>query len=198
VQCSVTIAVRQGTSDPDNSCPATKPSTSGSGKNKPLRVFILALSVLAILAGANVAKAGPSTTDREQVASVDPATTVDEATQETEDQVGLNKAKRRDVQRRLTGLGFDTKINGRFDEQTRAVITRWQAARGYPGTGFLNTQQHQALLTESVSAAQASVSGSDTADDDRTARRRGGGGAHHHRSSGPGGLIGGVVGGLFR
>jgi peptidoglycan hydrolase-like protein with peptidoglycan-binding domain len=163
-----------------------------------LRVFILALSILGILAGANVANAGPSTTDRELMASVDPATSADEATQETEDQIGLNKAKRRDVQRRLTGLGFDTRVNGRFDASTRAVITRWQAARGYPGTGFLNTLQHQALLTESVSAANASVSSSDTSDDDRPARRRGGGGAHHHRSGGPGGLIGGVVGGLFR
>jgi peptidoglycan hydrolase-like protein with peptidoglycan-binding domain len=163
-----------------------------------LRVFILALSVLGILAGANIAKAGPSTADRELLASVDPATSADEATQETEDQIGLNKAKRRDVQRQLTGLGFDTRANGRFDASTRAVITRWQAARGYPGTGFLNTQQHQALLTESVSAAHASVSDSDTSVDDGTVRRRGGGGAHHHRSGGPGGLIGGVVGGLFR
>jgi peptidoglycan hydrolase-like protein with peptidoglycan-binding domain len=160
-----------------------------------LRVFILALSVLGILLSANVAKAGPSTTDRDLLASADPAIFADEATQETEDQVGLDKGKRRDVQRRLTGLGFDTRVNGRFDESTRAVITRWQAARGYPKTGFLNTLQHQALLTESVSAAHASVS--DNSDDDRTARRRGGGGAHHHRSSGPGGLIGGVVGGLF-
>jgi peptidoglycan hydrolase-like protein with peptidoglycan-binding domain len=162
-----------------------------------LRVFILALSILGILVSANVAKAGPSTADRELMASVDPATSADEATQETEDQIGLNKTKRRDVQRRLTGLGFDTGVNGRFDASTRAVITRWQAARGYPGTGFLNTLQHQALLTESVSAAHASVSGSETSDDDRPARRRGGGGAHHHRSGGPGGLIGGVVGGLF-
>jgi peptidoglycan hydrolase-like protein with peptidoglycan-binding domain len=163
-----------------------------------LRVFILALSILGVLVSANVAMAGPSTTDRELVASIDPATSADEATQETEDQIGLNKAKRRDVQRRLTGLGFDTRVNGRFDAETRAVITRWQAARGYPGTGFLNTLQHQTLLTESVSAAHASVGGRDTSDDDRPARRRGGGGAHHHRSGGPGGLIGGVVGGLFR
>jgi hypothetical protein len=162
-----------------------------------LRVFILALSVLAILAGANVAKAGPSTTDRELVASVDSATAADDATQETEDQIGLNKAKRRDVQRQLTGIGFDTRVNGRFDEQARTVIARWQAARGYPRTGFLNTLQHQALLTESVSAAHASVSGSDTSDDNPPARRHGGGGARHHRSGGPGGLIGGVVGGLF-
>lgn len=163
-----------------------------------MRVFILALSVLGILVSAGVAKAGPSTTDRDLVASVDPAAFAHEATQETEDQIGLDKGKRRDVQRRLTGLGFDTKVNGRFDESTRAAITLWQAARSYPKTGFLNTLQHQAILTESVSAAHASVSSSDKSDDDRPARRRGGGGAHHHRSGGgPGGLIGGVVGGLF-
>jgi hypothetical protein len=163
-----------------------------------LRVFILALSVFGILVNANVAKAGPSTIDRDLLASVEPATFADEATQETEDQIGLDKGKRRDVQRRLTGLGFDTKVNGRFDESTRSVITRWQAARGYPKTGFLNTLQHQALLTESVSTARASISSRDKSDDDRSARRRGGGGAHHHRSGGgPGGLIGGVVGGLF-
>jgi peptidoglycan hydrolase-like protein with peptidoglycan-binding domain len=162
-----------------------------------LRVFILALSVFGILVSANVAKAGPSTTDRDLLASVDPATFALEATQETEDRIGLGKGKRRDVQRRLTGLGFDTKVNGRFDESTRAVIARWQAARGYPKTGFLNTPQHQALLTESVSAAHATLSSSDKSDDDRRARRRGRG-AHHHRSGGgPGGLIGGVVGGLF-
>jgi peptidoglycan hydrolase-like protein with peptidoglycan-binding domain len=165
-----------------------------AAKNKPLRVFILALSVLGILLGANAATAGPSTTDRELIASVDPAIVADEATQETEDQIGLNKGKRRDVQRRLTGLGFDTKVNGRFDEPTRAVITRWQAARGYPGTGFLNPLQHQALLTETAAAAQASVSGK--SDDDRPAPRRTS--AHHQRDAGgPVGLIGGVVGGLF-
>jgi peptidoglycan hydrolase-like protein with peptidoglycan-binding domain len=163
-----------------------------------MRVLILALSVLGILVSADVAKAGPSTTDRDLLASVDPATFAGETTQETEDQIGLDKRKRRDVQRRLTGLGFDTKVNGRFDESTRAVITRWQAARGYPKTGFLNTLQHQALVTESVSAAQASFSSSDKSDDNRRARRRGGGSAHHHRGGGgPGGLIGGVVGGLF-
>jgi Putative peptidoglycan binding domain len=160
-----------------------------------LRVFILALSVLGFLVSANVAKAGPSTADRDLLASVDPAAF--EATQETEDQIGLDRGKRRDVQRRLTGLGFDTKVSGRFDESTRAVITRWQAARGYPKTGFLNALQHQALLAESVSAAHVSFSSSDKSDEDGPARR-GRGSAHHHRSGGgPGGLIGSVVGGLF-
>ncbi len=159
-----------------------------------MRVFVIALSVLGFLVGANAAAAGPSTADRDLVASVDPAVVADEATQQTEDQIGLDKGKRRDVQRRLTGLGFDTKVSGRFDDSTRAVIMRWQVARGYPETGFLNTLQHHALLTESVSAAHASI----RSDDDRPARRNGGGSAHHHRSGGgPGGLIGGVVGGLF-
>jgi peptidoglycan hydrolase-like protein with peptidoglycan-binding domain len=162
-----------------------------------LRVFILALSVLGVLVSATVAKAGPSTVDRDLLASVDPQAVAQEATQETEDQIGLDKGKRRGVQRRLTRLGLDTKVNGRFDESTRAVISRWQAARGYPKTGFLNTAQYQALLTDSVSAAQASLSSSDKSDDDRPARRRGGGSAHHRSGGGPGGLIGGVVGGLF-
>jgi hypothetical protein len=161
-----------------------------------MRVLILALSVLAIVVSADAAKAGPSTAIRDLSASVDPATFTDEATQETEDQIGLDKRKRRDVQRRLTGMGFDTKVNGKFDESTRAVITRWQGARGYPKTGFLNTQQHKALLTEFVSAAHASTG--DEIDSDHPARRRRGGGAHHHRGGGgPGGLIGGKMGGLF-
>jgi peptidoglycan hydrolase-like protein with peptidoglycan-binding domain len=163
-----------------------------------MRVLILALSVLGILVSADAAKAGPSTTTRNLSASADPATFADEATQETEDQIGLDKRKRRDVQRRLTRLGFDTKVNGKFDESTRAVITRWQGARGYPKTGFLNAVQNKALLTEMVSAAHASSS--DKSDDDHLARRRAGGGAHNHRSGGgggPGGLIGGMMGGLF-
>jgi peptidoglycan hydrolase-like protein with peptidoglycan-binding domain len=163
-----------------------------------MRVLILALSVLGILVSADAANAGLSTTTRNLSESTDPAIFTDQATRETEAQIGLNKAKRRAVQRLLSGLGFDTKVNGKFDEPTRAVITRWQEARGYPKTGFLNTLQHEALLTETVSAADASFS-SDKPDDDRPVRRRGGGAAHHHHrgGGGPGALIGGMVGGLF-
>jgi len=161
-----------------------------------MRFWVLALSLLGFLLSADATKAGLSTTTREVSVAIDPATSADEATQETEDQIGLDKGKRRAVQRRLTRLGFDTKVNGKFDESTRAVITRWQAARGYPGTGFLNTLQHKALLTESASSAQASTG--DEADNDRPARRRGGG-AQRHRSGGGGplGVIGGVMGGLL-
>ncbi len=133
---------------------------------------------------------GPSTTTRNLTAGIDPATFSEEATQVTEDQIGLDKGQRRDVQRRLNGLGFDTKITGKFDEATRAVITRWQAARGYPKSGYLNRLQHKALLTEIV-ATPPTASSSD--DEERPARRRassggggggGGGGAPAHRSHG--------------
>ncbi len=159
--------------------------------------MILALSVLGVFL-ADAAKAGPSMAPRELSASADPATFSEAATRETESQIRLDKRKRRDVQRGLTRIGFDTRVNGRFDKSTRAVIARWQEARGYPGTGFLNPLQHQALLTESVTTAQAS--GSDKAEDERPARRRGSA-RHHRRNAGPvgviGGVVGGVVGGLF-
>ncbi|MDO9560141.1 MAG: peptidoglycan-binding domain-containing protein [Bradyrhizobium sp.] len=167
-----------------------------------MRVGILALSVMAILLGAPVGQdaaiAGPTLTPRAVTASADPATFTDEATRQTEARIGLDKRKRRDVQRRLTRLGFDTKVNGRFDEKTRAVILRWQATRDYPATGFLNAAQHQALLTESASSAQASVS--DKASEARPVRRRGN--ARYHRNAGGpiaviGGVVGGVVGGVF-
>src|ERR1700688_2758581 len=163
-----------------------------------LALSVFALSVLGILVSADAAKAGPSTANRELSVSVDPVTFTVEATQANEDQIGLDKAKRRDVQHRLTRLAFDTKGTGKFDESSRAVITRWQGARGYPKTGFLDTLQYKALLTESVPVAYASSGSSDNSDDDHPARRHGGGGPHHSRSGGgPVGLIGGMVGGLF-
>jgi uncharacterized caspase-like protein len=141
---------------------------------------------------------GPSTTTRNLSAGVDAATFTEESSQVTEDMIGLDKAQRRDVQRRLTGLGFDTKASGKFDEQTRAVITRWQAARGYPKTGFLNRLQHKALQSEIVATRVASSDDSDDAPAARSSRRRGGGsGGGHYRRSGPPNLFGGMMGGLF-
>jgi Caspase domain/Putative peptidoglycan binding domain len=145
---------------------------------------------------------GPSTATRNLTTGIDPATFNAEANQVTEDQIGLEKGQRRDVQRRLTGLGFDTKVTGTFTEATRTVITRWQAARGYPKTGYLNKLQHKALLTEIVATTEAGSSDGD----DKPARRErrssggGGGGGGGHRGGGgpdPGRFIGGVVGGMF-
>ena len=67
-----------------------------------MRVWILALSVLAVFPGilvsADTAVAGPSMTPRAVTAAPDPAADTEEATRETEDKIGLNKQKRRDVQ----------------------------------------------------------------------------------------------------
>jgi hypothetical protein len=147
---------------------------------------------------------GPSTTTRNLTAGVDPATFTEESSQTTEDQIGLDKGQRRDVQRRLNGLGFDNKVTGKFDETTRSVITRWQAARGYPKSGFLNKLQHKALLAEIVATTQ--TSSSDDSDDKPTRRSGGGGGGHRSGGGGGGGgggnpaaaFIGGVMGGMFR
>jgi hypothetical protein len=149
---------------------------------------------------------GPSTATRNLTtgSGIDPQTFSDEASQTTEDQLGLDRNQRRDVQRRLTSLGFDVKANGKFDGSTRTVITRWQAARNYPKSGYLNALQHKALQSE-ILATRVAQASSDDSDDEPVARRShrhrggggGGGGRHYHRGGG-GGLFGGMMGGLFR
>jgi peptidoglycan hydrolase-like protein with peptidoglycan-binding domain len=161
-----------------------------------MRALILVLFALGMAAYSHSATAGLSETPREISAPTDAAISTDEAqnqaTQQSEDQIRLTKTKRRDVQRGLTRLGFDTKASGKFDEPTRDAIARWQEQHGYPRTGFLNAVQHQALLSESAAAADASKA-------DRADRRRGGR-ARHARGGGIGGPIGAighVVGGIF-
>ncbi len=169
-----------------------------NGQFKPL-----ALARIAAL------ESGPSTTTRNLTTGIDPLTFTEESNQTTEDQIGLDKGQRRDVQRRLTGLGFDTRITGKFEESTRAVITRWQAARGYPKTGYLNRLQHKALLTEIVAAAPTASRDESDEKPARPARRSsgggGGGGGGQRSGGGPdpgaafiGGVMGGVVGGMLR
>ena len=143
---------------------------------------------------------GPSTTTRNLTTEVDPATFTEEADQTSEDQIGLDKSQRRDVQRRLTGLGFDVKVTGKFDDQTRSVIRRWQAARGYPATGYLNNLQHKALLSEIVSARVASTDSSSEGSGHVRHSGGGGGGRRYYRGGGggaPGGFFG-FMGRLFR
>ena len=91
------------------------------------------------------------------------------------------------MQRGLTRLGFDTKVNGKFDELTCAAIARWQEEQSYPATGFLNAAQQKALAD---AAAEAGKSG-------RRDRRRAGGRARYSRGvGGPIGAIGGAVHGV--
>ena len=144
---------------------------------------------------------------------VDPALLSEEGTQVSEDQIGLDKTKRRDVQRRLTGLGFDTRMSGAFDDDTRGVIKRWQAARGYPSTGYLTRLQHKALIAEVLpTAPTASVGGNGVKPVPRArpAGNAAAGNAPVYRSPPPdnggnaagaafiGGMMGGVIGGALR
>lgn len=150
-----------------------------------IRALILALSMLAVIDSAHFAWAGLSDTPRENSAPADAAIAASEATQQTEEQIRLTKAKRRDVQRRLTRLGFETKATGTFDDSTRAAISRWQEEAGYPSTGFLDAGQHKALTDAAKQVAKA----------DRKDRRRAGNRTRYSR--GPGGPIG-VIGGAVR
>ena len=83
------------------------------------------------------------------------------------------------------------------------MITRWQAARGYPKSGYLNALQHKALQSEILATRVASVASDDSNDEpSHPSRRHGGGGGgnrHYQRSGGgPGAFFGGMMGGLFR
>src|SRR3954467_5198228 len=149
-------------------------------------------------------ESGPSTTTRNLTAGMDPATFTEQSNQTTEDQIGLDKGQRRDVQRRLNGLGFDTKVTGTFDQSPRALITRWQAARGYPSSGYLNKLQHKAMLSEIVAAAPTTAS-DDSAKPARRAPAQAQRAPAQHRGGGGdagaafvGGVVGGMMGGMFR
>jgi uncharacterized caspase-like protein len=163
------------------------------------------------LALARIAKlqGGDTSPDATRNLTVDTSSLTDEADQVAEDLIGLDRGTRRDVQRRLTKLGFDVHANGKFDDETRTVIKRWQAARGYPSTGFINKAQHAALLSENLAGRTSDEdAASSSSDDDHSSsssssheRRHyggGGGGRRYARGGGgPGAFFGGMMGGLF-
>lgn len=142
----------------------------------------------------------------------DAAVFTEQGSQTSEDQIGLDKAKRRDVQRRLTALGFDTRLTGAFDDEARGVIKRWQAARGYPSTGYLTRLQHKALLTEALpaSATASAVAGEPAAKVTRRVKPAAGDAPVYRNPPPPdnagnaagaaflGGMMGGVIGGALR
>ena len=187
-------------------------SVKDSNKPEELNAYLTsypngAFKALALGRIAKLQDNGQPSATRNLTSAVDPDTFTQEADQTSEDQIGLDRSQRRDVQRRLTGLGFDTKVTGVFNDDTRVVIKRWQAARGYPVTGYLNRLQHKALLGEIVSASNGRDDDSSSSSEDRPRRSSGGGGGgggggrRYHGGGGGGGppnIIGGVIGGMFR
>ena len=178
-------------------------SVKESNKPEELNAYVTAYpsGQFKSLALARIAalESGAANATRNLTAGIDPATFTEESSQLTEDKIGLDKGQRRDVQRRLNGLGFDTRVTGTFNDETRSVIKRWQAARGYLVSGYFNKLQHKALLTEVVALNTANDESSG-----KPARRRSGGGGGGRASSHHGGgsdagaaFIGGVVGGMI-
>ena len=69
--------------------------------------------------------------------------------------LSLTAAQRREIQRQLTFLGFNTRgIDGIFGPGTRSAIAGWQAGRGLPETGFLTAAQ-MGLLAQDVAQREA-------------------------------------------
>ena len=76
----------------------------------------------------------------------------------------LSRAERKDVQRRLALAGFDPRgFDGVFGPRTREAIADFQAAWGFPATGYLDTAVHAELAarTEEAYAALASQAASE-------------------------------------
>ena len=63
-----------------------------------------------------------------------------------EEDLGLNRATRRQIQLGLQSAGFDPGgADGLFGPRTRAAIRNWQSARGVRSTGYLDGSQVEAL-----------------------------------------------------
>ena len=178
--------------------------TKGTGRGRPRRGVRLTGSILPI--GLIHHRRSPRSRSDcpapDQTRNLSPD---DSADQVAEDQIGLDRGQRRDVQRRLDKLGFDIHVNGKFDDETRGVIKRWQAVQGYPATGFLNKEQHDVLVSQNLASRapsddEDSSSSSDESSHSHHYRHSGGGGRryYHGGGGGPGAFFGHMMGGLFR
>jgi peptidoglycan hydrolase-like protein with peptidoglycan-binding domain len=71
-----------------------------------------------------------------------------------EEALDLSRDARRDIQRNLTLLGFETRgIDGIFGQATRGAITAWQQQNGYPQTSYLTSEQINRLDAQAARRA---------------------------------------------
>lgn len=77
--------------------------------------------------------------------------------QRIEDALNLTRAERRDIQRNLTLLGFDTRgVDGIFGRGSRTAISAWQRAERFRQSGYLDTAQIR-LLSRMAADRQAQL-----------------------------------------
>ncbi len=161
----------------------------------------------------NSRKLAPAVATAEPTAT-DPALRTEESSRHTEDALNLDRAERKDIQRRLNALGFSTDADGAFGRNTRRAVKNWQGARNYFESGYLNRVQWDALRAEPVpKEALAERDDQDsrparrqTSHHESSSRRRssssnnnsGGGGGGNGPPAAMGAFFGGVAHGLFR
>ena len=104
----------------------------------------------------------PETREKEEVLStaVEVSTDTVRGDPETiEIALGLDRARRVEVQRGLAALGFDPgPADGLFAGGTRAAIASWQKAKGLPETGYLNAVQVGVLAAQGAESAETAPS----------------------------------------
>ena len=80
----------------------------------------------------------------------------EDATSATEEALAFDTAKWREVQGKLTTIGFSTGgANGAAGPATRRAITAWQTARGYKISGYFDQVQADALALDKPTPAVA-------------------------------------------
>ncbi len=114
--------------------------------------------------GASVAPSASATpaASSTPVANVDPSALKSAtADQGTEEALALNANDWRQIQLKLTAIGFPTAgANGSVGPTTRKAINSWQIKRGYFSSGYLNKPQHDALALEQPKPAAPSIAAS--------------------------------------
>jgi peptidoglycan hydrolase-like protein with peptidoglycan-binding domain len=77
----------------------------------------------------------------------------------TENAIGLDNGKRREISTRLKAIGFDPgAIDGKFGPTNRSAIAQWQTSRQLAATGYLTGAQKGTLEAQSEEAYQLALS----------------------------------------
>jgi len=119
--------------------------------------FVGKADMVPTLDSLEVAEADPvvEATETEETASAEvpddsspavDATTGEHATLASETELELTRTDRREIQRRLTFMEYNTRgIDGVFGNGTRTAIRQWQRQNDQPSSGYLNLSQLELL-----------------------------------------------------